>query len=134
MKKLILLLLLTVPALAADPFPGVTEAEFKTMNPQVDRAMAAYNKGDWKAFYADFAKMMAGIATEQAFKTLYTDMYKPKYGNYKSRKLAASRSSGSPMNAVVSYDGVFDKGPAKIDINFIKEGSAWKLQQVQFNK
>lgn len=134
MKYLLLLLLLTVPAFAKDIAPGISEADFKVMDAQVERAMAAYNAGNWKAFYADFAKMMAGIATEQAFTTLYVDNYKKKYGNYKSRKVNPAACSGSPMNAVVEYNAQFDKGPAKLQINFFKDGSAWKLQQIQINK
>ncbi len=135
MKNLLLFLLLTGSVFAAEVAPGISDADFKSMDAQVERAMQAYNAGNWKAFYADYAKMMAGIATEQAFKTLYTDNYKKKYGNYKSRKFnPAASSAASGMNAVVEYAAVFDKGPAKLQINFMKEGSSWKLQQVQVNK
>lgn len=134
MKYFLLLLLLTVPAFAKDVAPGITEADFKIMDAQVERAMAAYNAGNWQAFYADFAKMMAGIATEQSFKTLYVENYKKKYGNYKSRQVNPANCSGGPMNAVVEYNAKFDKGPGKLQINFFKEGPAWKLQQIQINK
>ncbi len=33
----------------------------------LDKALTAYNAGDAKVFYTDFAKMMAAIATEQAY-------------------------------------------------------------------
>ena len=36
----------------------------------LDKAMKAYNAGDWKAFFADYAPSMSAIATEQTFKAL----------------------------------------------------------------
>lgn len=107
------------------------------MEAMVEKALAAYNKQDFKAFYADFAKSMEAIATEQAFQTMYVGMYMKDYGQYKSRELLKDKCSvadDSPV-ALLQYKAVFEKNPAiTIGVNFTKEGDAWKLMQIQFNK
>jgi len=97
----------------------------------VDKAMKAYNAGDWKAFFADYAQSMSAIATEQTFKALYESGAKPQFGNYVSRTLIAGESSINDEAPLLVYKAKFAKGEAKLSVNFIKEGSAMKLMQVQ---
>lgn len=109
--------------------------ELKAMNEMVDKALAAFNSGDFKGFYADYAKSMAGIATEQAFKTLYVDNYMATFGKYQSRTQIKEQTvitADSPV-ALVAFEGVFEKNPkTKISVNFTKEDGVWKVMQIQF--
>src|SRR5262245_4033477 len=58
----------------------------------VDKALKAYNAGDWKAFFADYAQAMASLANEQTFKALYESAAKPQFGNYVSRTFIPGES------------------------------------------
>src|SRR5688500_660573 len=53
-----------------DQYAKTTEEVLKEAEPLVDRALAAYNKDDSKAFFADYAKSMAGIANDQTYQVL----------------------------------------------------------------
>ena len=97
----------------------------------LDKAMKAYNAGDWKAFFADYAPSMSAIATEQTFKALYESGTKPQFGNYVSRTLIANESSINDEAPLLVYKAKFAKGEAKLSVNFIKEGATMKIMQVQ---
>jgi len=103
----------------------------------LEKALVAYNKQDPKAFYADFAQSMAAIATEQAFQALYVGMYMKDFGQYKSRELLKDKCVVPADSTVglLQYKAVFEKNEKMtIAVNIVKEGDAWKLMQVQFNK
>jgi hypothetical protein len=127
--------LLVAPMVFGQDAPA--EEPMASFEKMADKALAAYNAQDWQAFYTDFASSMAGIATELAFSTLYTNMYMKEYGAYQSRSLILDRCSIAPDSpvALVVYSGVFANNPkVDISINFIKEGETWKVMQIQFNK
>lgn len=111
-----------------------TDALIATIDGLVDKALAAYNADDSKAFFADYCKSMAGIANDQTFNALYRNR-KPQLGNYVSRSMIKARSSftaDGPGLAV--YTGVFEKDKAAtISVNYVKEDGAYKLMQVQIN-
>ncbi|NLI79084.1 MAG: hypothetical protein GX442_21905 [Candidatus Riflebacteria bacterium] len=143
---LVALTLVAVPAVfAQEPAPAADPAapaddQMKGLDAMVDKALEAYNNQDFKAFYADFTSTMAGITTEQAFSTMYTNMYFNKYGKYKSRELIKEETvvPANPAETPVGllqYKAVFEKNEqVKISVNITREGDAWKLMQVQFNK
>lgn len=132
------------PAPAADPAAapaaagkelafGIDEATFKTVDAMIEKALAAYNAQDAKTFYADFAKMMAAIATEQAFETLYKTNYFATFGTYKSRTFKADASTLADGTGLFTYEGVFEKAPkALIQVNIVKEEGALKIMQLGF--
>ena len=131
MKTLSLLLLLvcglTAPLLAQKP------ADPKPLEAMTDKALAAYNAGDAKVFYADFAKMMASIATEQTFNMMYRDMYMKTYGKYVSRKLIKSESSIFEDTPLMVFEAEFEKAKkVKVSVNFMKENGVYKIMQMQF--
>ena len=122
---LLVLLCTTLSILAADKTaPAALEAT-------VDKTMKAYNAGEWKAFFADYAQSMSAIATEQTFKALYESGAKPQFGNYVSRTLIAGESSINDEAPLLVYKAKFAKSEAKLSVNFIKEGAAMKIMQVQ---
>jgi hypothetical protein len=124
------------PAAPVDPAPSSTVAEpFAQIDGLVENMLKAFNDQDSKAFYVDFAKAMAAIATEQAFKTLYTDMYMAQYGKYVSRKLVTEKSvvTDDATVGLVVYSAVFEKNEKiQISVNVMREEGNWKLMQVQF--
>lgn len=126
----------SLSAIAADVPGGMSPALFKTLDGRVGEAMTAYNAGDWQKFYKDYSKTLAATETKLAFDTLYTNMARKQFGNFKSRKLNPARSSfpsGMP-NGLLEYNATMDKGPAILDVNFVKEGGDYKIQQIQFRK
>ena len=108
---------------------------FEQIEVLVEKMLKGYNDQDFKAFYADFAQAMAAIATEQAFKALYTDMYMAQHGKCVSRKLVKEKSvvsDDAPVGLAV-YSAVFEKNEKiQISVNVMKEEGGWKLMQVQF--
>lgn len=111
---------------------GIDEATFKTIDAMIEKALAAYNAQDYKAFYADFAKMMAAICTDQAFDTLYKGQYHGTYGAYKSRTYKADASTLAEDTGLFTYEGEFEKGKALIQVNITKEEGALKIMQLAF--
>ncbi len=108
---------------------GIDEATFKTVDGMIEKALAAYNALDAKAFYADFAKMMAAICTDQAFETLYKTTYMTTYGKYKSRTYKPEASTLADGTGLFTYEGEFEKGKATIQVNITKEEDALKIMQ-----
>lgn len=126
------MLSLTGGAQAKELAPGLTEEMFKTLDPVVERLVKAYNEGNWKAFYADYAKAMSALATEQSFNSLYTNMYKKQFGTIKTRKLNTQRTTmPSEMNGLIVYDVTCSKKNGVLAVNWMKEDGKWKVQQVQ---
>ncbi len=110
-------------AVAADAPP----AKLDTM---VQKAMKAYNDADSKAFFADYAAAAAAIATPQTYKLMYEDMYKAKFGKFVSMTFNAKESSINDEAPLLIYAAKFEKGAAKVGVNFTKEGEALKIIQI----
>ncbi|MBI3925116.1 MAG: hypothetical protein HY319_06215 [Armatimonadetes bacterium] len=130
---LLLVVALAFPAAAEDAAPGMSQDTFQQMDAMLGNALNAYNAGNWKAFYKDWAQLMSGIATEQSFNSLYVNMYKKNFGDYKSRTFVRERSSVAGDHAVVVYKAKFSKKDGDIGVNYFRENGKWKLQQIQFN-
>jgi hypothetical protein len=108
---------------AADKAPPKLDA-------MVDKAMAGYNASDFKTFFADFAEAMASIATADAFKLMYEDAAKSKYGKFVSKTLIPAETSINDDAPLLVYKGKFEKGEAKLGVNFLKEGGGFKIMQI----
>jgi hypothetical protein len=125
-------LAVTLSVSAVAEVPGVDKATLAGLDKQVGKVMDGYNANNWKAFYSsNWAEQTKAIQTEQAFNTLYSNMYLKQYGTLKSRKINESKSSFGPMNAVLFYDAEFSKKKGKLAVNWFKEGGNWKIQQLQ---
>lgn len=127
----VLLVVVSCSALFAGMMPAAEE--MKTFDAIVDKAMTAYNDGDSKAFYADFASTMAAICTPEAFKALYTDTYMKTFGKYVSRAVIEAETVIVPdmPNGLLVYEAKFDKNEkVKLSVNLFKENGAWKIQQI----
>jgi hypothetical protein len=110
-----------------------TPADPKALDAMVGKALEAYNVGNHTAFYADFAKLMASVTTEQTFNVMYRGMYFTTYGKYVSRtspvKAETVLLGDSPL---LVYVGRFEKNEkVKISVNFMKEEGAFKIMQIQ---
>ena len=114
--------------------PGISEETFKTLDAMVDKALDGYNNADTKVFYADFAKSMAAIATDQAFQTLYKDNYMTNFGKYKSKKFDPAKSVLSDGMGLLSYTAEFEKNAKMtVSVNIMKEEDKLLFMQIQFN-
>ena len=134
MKTLVQTLLLVcftaifVPALHAQ-----APVDPKPLEAIVDKALAGYNAGNATAFYADFAKMMASITTEQVFNSMYKGMYFTSYGKYVSRTPIKAETVLLGDSPLLVYAAEFEKNKkVKISVNFTKEGGAFKIMAIQF--
>ncbi len=112
---------------------GIEQPQLSALDKVVGTTMEAYNKKNWKGFYAAWADMMKGIQTEQAFNSLYVNMYHRDYGTLKSRTIDESRSTFSEVNGLIVYKAVFSKKSGSLAVNFFKENGQYKIQQVQIN-
>ena len=128
MKQLITTLLLTFFAAVS-----LHAGDIKALEAKVDAALAAYNAGDAKKFYADFAKSMEAIATPQVFDALYTQGSKKQFGNYVSRQLIKGESVTDGDTLLLVYSAKCEKSDkVKLSINVQKEGAEYRFVQVQF--
>ena len=104
----------------------------KPLDAMLDKALAGYNAGNHTAFFADFAKMMASITTEQTFNTMYRGMYFTTYGKYVSRTPIKAETVLLGDSPLLVYAAEFEKNKkVKISVNFIKEEGAFKIMQIQ---
>jgi hypothetical protein len=108
-------------------------ADQKSLDTVVDKALAGYNAGDSKAFFADYAKMVAAVATEATFNAMYKGMYFQTYGKYISRQPIKAETVLEGDTPLLVYQAEFEKNKkVKISVNFIKEDGAFKVMQIQF--
>ncbi len=128
MKHLLTTLLVSLFAAAS-----LLAADMKALDAKVDAALAAYNAGDAKKFYADFSKSMEGITTPQVFEMLYAQGSKKQFGNYVSRQLIKGESVTDGDTLLLVYATKCEKNEkVKLSINVQKEGAEYRFVQVQF--
>lgn len=112
-------------------------ADPKQLTAQVEKLLAAYNKDDTKAFFADWSKSVAALATPQTYDALYKNMAKKDLGDYQPNTLTL-RKEGSLLSGdflVVYFEGKFAKDvPGLVSVNFQKEDGGYKFIQVQLSK
>ncbi len=112
-------------------------ADVKQLTAKVEKLLAAYNKDDTKAFYADWAKVVAAITTPQTYDFLYKNMAKKELGDYQPNTLAFLKE-GSVLSGdllIVYFEGKFAKDvPGLVTVNFQKEDGMYKFVQVQMSK
>jgi len=110
----------SIPAYAADQKP---------LDAVVDKALAGYNAGDSKVFFADYAKMMAAVATDATFNAMYKSQ---PFGKYISRQPIKAETVLVGDTPLLVYQAEFEKNKkVKISVNFIKEDGAFKVMQIQ---
>ena len=107
----------------------------KPLEAIIDNALKGYNDGDYKVFFADYAKSMAAVATEQTFKSMYTDQYKKNLGDYVSRKPIDKETVLMGDFPLMVFDAEFSKEKkVKLSVNFTKEDGKFKIMQMRFDK
>jgi predicted metal-binding membrane protein len=135
MKIKMVMVILLITALSSALFAGVLPSaeELSPLDAMIDKMMEGYNAVDATAFYADWAVMMAGICTPQAFKSLYVDNYMKTFGAYVSRTVNADESvvMADVPNGLLVYHAKFANNEnVKMSVNLIKENNIWKIQQL----
>jgi hypothetical protein len=118
--------------------PGrAADADPKILEEKVVKLLEAYNKDDVKAFYADWAKSAAAIATPQVYDALYKMGAKTMVGDYVAKSIKF-RKEGSVLSGdllVVYFEAAFSKEKdGLVTVNFVKEGDAYKFLQVKMSK
>ena len=128
--------LLPLAAVLAFSIPAVRAADApKPLDAMVEKAMTAYNAGDAKAFFADYAKMVEAIATPATFDVLYKNGALKEHGKFVSRKLLAANSVVEGETPLLVYEAKFEKSErVKLSVNFIQEDGKPKLMQVTIEK
>ncbi len=109
-------------------------ADMKAIDAIVSKAMKAYNDADYKKFFADYAKAMSVLATEQTFNALYKTGAMPTYGKFKSMKFIEKVSVTKGDFLLINYEAEFEKKKAKLQVNFMKEDGVYRIQQLQINE
>lgn len=107
------------------------KAYLEVLDPMVDHAMKGYNDENHQVFFANYCKMMAGVATEMTFKNMVMNMFKAKTGAFKSKTLLDARCSFNETTPLLVYEGEFEKGKFLLPVNFTKEGDVFKVMQIQ---
>ena len=130
------LTLLSLTAFLALSMPCLHAADApKALDAMVEKAMTAYNAGDSKAFFADYAKMVEAIATPATFDALYKNGALKEHGKFVSRKLISADSVVDGETPLLVYEAKFEKSArVKLAVNFIQEEGKPKLMQVTIEK
>jgi hypothetical protein len=119
------------------PASRAADADPKVLEAQVVKLLEAYNKDDVKAFFADWAKAAAAIATPEVYNALYKAGAKNMVGDYVAKSIKF-RKEGSVLSGdvlVVYFEAAFSKEKdGLITVNFMKEGDAYKFLQVRIAK
>ena len=128
--------LLLLAAVFAFSTAGIHAADApKPLDTMIEKAMTAYNAGDSKAFFADYAKLMESIATPATFEALYKNGAMKEHGKFVSRKLIAGESVVEGETPLLVYEAKFEKSArVKLSVNFMQEGGKPKLMQVTIEK
>jgi hypothetical protein len=112
---------------------GQGAADYKSLDTMVDKALAGYNASDSKVFFADYAKLVAAVATETTFNAMYKGAYLQTYGKYLSRQPIKAETVLEGNTPLLVYQAEFEKNKkVKISVNFFKEAGAFKVMQIQF--
>ncbi len=123
LRIVLILLCSAFAAVAADKAP----AKLETM---IQNALKGYNAADAKAFFADYAAAAAAIATPETYKALYESGVKPQFGKFVSMTFLAAESSINDEAPMLAYAAKFEKGEAKVSVNFMKEDAGLKILQI----
>ena len=118
-------------------FPPVLRAADapKPLDAIVEKAMKAYNDGDSKAFFADYAKLLSAVATPATFDALYKNGALKEFGKFVSKKLVAGQSVIEGETPLLVYEAKFEKNPrVKLAVNFMQEEGKPKVMQVTIEK
>jgi hypothetical protein len=127
MKNLIRLLL----ALVCTALTAIGDDKLQPkLDTIVDNAMKGYNAGDAKAFFADYASALSAIATPENYKFMFEDTHKAKLGKFVSKTVIAGETSLNDEAPLVVYKAKFEKGEAKLSVNFLKEEKGLKIMQI----
>lgn len=127
---------LLLAALFAFSTTGIHAADApKPLDTIVEKIMTAYNAGDSKAFFADYAKLMESIATPATFDLLYKSGAMKEFGKFVSRKLVSADSVVEGETPLLVYEAKFEKNPrVKLAVNFMQEEGKPKVMQVTIEK
>jgi hypothetical protein len=112
------------------------QVDLKPLVPMVENAMKGYNAHDHKVYFADFAKMVAPVTTEDWFKKFIVDGYFAKWnGKLLGLELDPKdeRNVLKGPNLVVVFKAKFEKRESKIRACFMKEADAWKIQSIDYD-
>ena len=127
---------LLLTAVFAFSTTGIHAADVpKPLDTMIEKAMTAYNAGDSKAFFADYAKLMESIATPATFDALYKNGAMKEHGKFVSRKLIGGESVVEGETPLLVYEAKFEKSArVKLSVNFMQEDGKPKLMQVTIEK
>lgn len=135
MRTVFSVALLATALLAMNVRAADEKADSKALEEMADKALKGYNDGDWKVFYADYAKSMAALATEPVFKMMYQDQAMKNLGKYESKKLLDKETVVQGDTPLLVYEAKFEKAEkVKASFNFTKEDGKFKIMQIRFDK
>ncbi len=99
----------------------------------VDRALTAYNKEDFNAFYRDFSTERLE-RTKSAFRAIWVDGYKQDFGNMISKELLENKCNFNTTYPLLKYKGKFAKNDnVTIKVIFSKENGQYKIFYIRFD-
>jgi hypothetical protein len=128
---IMVLWLLPANWLAADE-----KIDVKALEKTVDRALKAYNDGDSKKFWSEFASRVDALKTKETFDALYTNGYKVMLGKFVARgSLVKEKSVLEGERGAVIWESQFEKSKkVRIEVNWEIESKEIKLIQMQFRQ
>jgi hypothetical protein len=109
---------------------ALPDAKVKALEGSIDRALAAYNKQDARAFYAEWTSAFR----LDKLTDYYADALKD-YGTYVSRKMIKDDSFVEGEAPLFVYEAKFSKAPrVKVSVHFTKDGEATRIINIEMEK
>lgn len=120
------------PTVAIAPPTDETLGAFAAV---LDKALTAYNAGDQKALFADFAKTATPPADDRIFTELYEGYYKTDFGRIVALRLYELETVSDPEFGMLVYLAQCERVKlARVSANFVRENGAPKIVQLRFER
>ncbi len=101
----------------------------------LEPALAAYNAGDQKALFADFAQTATPPATDRIFTELYEGYYKVDFGRIVALRPYTPETTLNAEFGMLVYLAQFERVKlARISANFVRENGTPKIVQLRFER
>jgi hypothetical protein len=107
----------------------------RELTPILDKALAAYNAGDQRALFADFATAATPPPSDRIFQELFEGYYKKDFGRLTALRLYPQETVPDADYGMLVYLAQCERVKlAKVSANFIRENGAPKIVQIRIEK
>jgi hypothetical protein len=104
----------------------------RDFGPPCEHYFAKVQAGDYHGAYAGFSRVLRDRVSEDDFTVLDRGVHQ-RLGTLQSKTMNGVQAGANTRDGAwgrISYKAVFEKGPATVRFDLVKEGSEWKIAAV----